>query len=468
MKVSHIWTDGSLRKGEAISAVWFADKSPLNVTFFARGQQQVFNGEILAIEYALATARSRQSVCIVSDSKVSVEAIQKSYQWNRKQWSKCPFSAALRRIMRLCTHRALAGQNTTFLHVFAHLLDDRTKLDVVCDPNAASEYNRKIAKMQTIAPLHWQWLLKGNQQADLLTHQQCCNRNIQLGICEGLPRFTLQHTDGRIMEGNILKEMRLSILACDRKAWYLRAPKQTELIRDIRVDWNATKYPIGETNDPYKTRSSFVHKLYQNLLPVKRTQHVISRGYYEKQNPECKNNDKYLKKYNTTWCNACHFTLDIAISETRQHLFSDCPCALVQNDAMATALLKCAAKYHYHGTLPWWFSTSCTASADNSPLTRALLTFPKEWGNLGVVPQALRTLSKYCINEPGAADSLWHEWRCIIKHYTYRKWTARNQVMVDFPIQEISNNREFMDVDALSFIIPFADEEDTTADAAVC
>ncbi len=142
-----VFTDGSVREcGVAVSAAFFEDDNPHNKAFRTVGPQTIFNAEAQAAEYGLYVLSISDTV-VVTDSKSLVSTITKlknlvsqnrillpstsnlqdlqSFASNimYKYRKSHRYSSILQSILVQILLREAQGFQTSFVHVYSHLLD---------------------------------------------------------------------------------------------------------------------------------------------------------------------------------------------------------------------------------------------------------------------------------------------------------------------------------------------------------
>ncbi|PRP80604.1 hypothetical protein PROFUN_11547 [Planoprotostelium fungivorum] len=322
----HIWTDGSLRKnGIAISATFSGQNRESSTANFTPGIQDVPNAELYAILIALEMLPEHQNVRIFTDSKTAIQMIQNYRSWKKKQISKSPYRLVLERIDKRITNLKQAQTEVKFEHVFAHLLDHNQRTELL---------EKRYQQMKQIYGNLTDYLLKGNQAADQLTHAEDDIITDPNTHTTDLPSTYLTHHNIPWIRNTRQEILRL-LTTQMKDEWFKKTTRRTAILKDDTIDQhNWTRLRTHKIH--LGSHSNLSHKIILDTLYT---------------------NQKAAETYNelNPWCTRCNRNGQETLEDSN-HIFSSCPSAIEINKEMWNELTT-KLEPSIHPIPPPWFNT---------------------------------------------------------------------------------------------------------------
>lgn len=375
-----VWTDGSLRDGMAISAVYWSDSSNMNIAFHAKGDQSVTNAEAQAVEAVLMSVPLNNSIIIYCDSEVVVESVKKCHTWSPGQWAKSKIASNLRRIMSLIKLRR--DITTDIQHVYAHLLDNDTKERMEIDDAYKDKMTDRLLKMKLKFPGgKWYRILIGNKMADLLTHMPFPRSENEYSM-NGLARYELSNLSGHLVLGNKLHIIKQAMYSAGKEVWKKRCPSRSQYILHNDTDQHLTFRIARPQTFALHDYTHFYHKLWSATLPSlhKISLYMKSNRWMVSLKPTVRT--RLQNVYSDLNCRSCKNN-NIQVEENTDHFISECPTTLKIHTELTKRILEIMediTKAPSTGPLPTWFqprpSRYCPTRA---PPNCASSNSPKEW-----------------------------------------------------------------------------------------
>ena len=388
-----VWTDGSYTNNMTVSASWWYEGSKKNRTYATEGQSS-YEAECIAIELAINECEYNDKIRIITDSQAAIQGI---LGWQKKKDSLKRKSKYFSLLNRIWLKIKSKNVNIMFSHVYGHLTEN-IKSD-------KAEWIEKWQKTRTKWNENTELIVNGNKIVDQMTQKATLETKREWNPI-GSGRYVIVKMDTeKGFEGNLYKEIKDKLTKINNDKWINRTKaKFMSKIRDSRVDWKSSTWPVNVKTD-YRAWANFKHKLLTGLP----TRHAV-------YNP----NKTNKKQYSTDKCPHC------AQTETTEHIFS-CDTATKIRDKI---FKKCIENINNITKFDWcnfpaWFTTTFPKPSNPLKEVKTLMEFDKTLGNYGIIPKALNEFAINIVEDKEDAEQIMNELRIFINKSIYAIWRER-------------------------------------------
>ncbi len=177
------------------------------------------------------------------------------------------------------------------------------------------------------------------------------------------------------------------------KALIISRPTFSGRLLHPEVASDLTTHFLRSPNVNLRKVSDFIHKILDKSLPTKKRVHnnINAKSYVPPSNVGKKR--KLEMNYENPYCASCARLDSREFVEDTEHIFSSCPHNLGVYDKAALEILTVINKYILPArinTFPFWFSNSLPVHSPLNGIEVRLLNFPKNLGDIGYIPVALK------------------------------------------------------------------------------
>jgi ribonuclease HI len=327
--------------------------------------------ELQAILHALIFYSTASHISLFTDSKSALQLIAGFQLLPNSQQIQHPYYGTLSIIREIMSNRYKDNNTHVFNHVYSHLLDDRSNINLETKA-------KRLAIMKSKYPSCWEYLLKQNQKADEVAGKRLHKCQFPSGFLARFPNVV------------ILEQGNMSPILCP--SIFIHTKDINNAIIDFtchaptRSEW--FNNPLVNVSDTINSRSAKFQLIFDKLINSFMLTGERAFSFYKK--PHVKLSNQQLQKLKQIYDSPnCPFCPHQAI-ENHQHVSSDCVITnfihnkLVYHITHIIATTINSDNFHF---IPW-FTTSLQGNVN---LTSPLWSFPKYLGDRGIIPKALRS-----------------------------------------------------------------------------
>jgi len=393
-----IFTDGSLEKNRESmgSALIIGEHNSETKTFEISGPLNSLEPELQAIEIALLSINLQNKIIIVTDSKSAISLLINFHHYKTSQVLKTTNRTTARRIFRHITKdgnkkfkqvKSLSTQiddNVIGLyHLHSHLIENTNKAN-----------KHKQIHEQALGQ-RLQNVLKKNQMVDKAASEKTRQgKKMEMTLLqEGNDLWQLMD---RITDEPIFKKVKNTIYDKITETGInntLRKNKKfSSRFLHTEVSTQLTTLSFKSNNPNHGNIADFMHKVLERSLPTRKRVFHTLQSQNKKTNENGLPPNKANKVYFDPYCLACAANHNTSIMEDTKHIFTDCDQYKHINNQLKDKIIQAINKNIQPSKInkiPCWF----TCENEFTPITQAerrLTTFPKELGDNGYIPKAVK------------------------------------------------------------------------------
>jgi hypothetical protein len=245
-----IFTDGSLKDGEASIGVYIGPKNQRNRALPCDGIQEINNAELKAVLTSIKMCKQEKEIEIISDSLNSVKFVQRAIETTDRVIRRELNSTIKLRIKRMILERNKEGQKMSIKHVRSHADDQKRK-----DHQKRMKENKKNFRWRS------ETVQRGNKGADKLAEKAKGPR--LENEPKGEEKFYI------IMEGlEYIDNIKIAIREKQNleitKEWYKKQPSRSEFDRI---------HP--EKQSKPKKKMNFANKVYTGTICCNKRKYIM-------------------------------------------------------------------------------------------------------------------------------------------------------------------------------------------------